>query len=110
MGSNHREAGRLATEHLPARAPLVGTVTGPFRRHVVRSRLHGYEDALRAAIEPGEDLAVEGDWTPAGAAARPGCCWSAIPQLTAIFVHSDMMAIGVLSAVSGGRQLGTATT
>jgi DNA-binding LacI/PurR family transcriptional regulator len=35
-----------------------------------RSRLHGYEDALRAAgLEPGEDLVVEGDWTPHGGAA-----------------------------------------
>ncbi len=48
----------------------IGTITGPFRRQVVRSRLHGYEDALReAGIEPGEDLAVEADWTPGGAAA-----------------------------------------
>ena len=52
-------------------APSVGTylddidIEGLFRRRVTRSRLHGYEDALRAAgLEPSEDLVAEGDWTP----------------------------------------------
>ena len=66
-----------------------------------RSRLHGYEDALRAAgIEPGEDLAVESDWTPGGAAAATRLLLQREPGMTAIFVHSDTMAIGVLSALA----------
>ena len=82
VGSNHRAGARTATEHLIRLGHTpIGTVTGPFRRHVVRSRLHGYEDALRAAgIEPGEDLAVEarldaghrGRRHPAAAGAGPG--------------------------------------
>lgn len=36
-----------------------------FRRRVTRSRLHGYEDALRdAGLEPNEDLVAEGDDIP----------------------------------------------
>lgn len=67
----------------------------------MRSRLHGYEDALRAAgIEPGEDLAVEGDWTPGTAAAATRLLLQRDQEMTAIFVHSDTMAIGVLSALA----------
>jgi len=108
VGSNHRAASRTATEHLIRLGHTsIGTVTGPFRRHVVRSRLHGYEDALRAAgIEPGEDLAVESDWTPGGAAAATRLLLQRDPAMTAIFVHSDTMAIGVLSALAAaGRRV-----
>jgi LacI family transcriptional regulator len=108
VGSNHREGARMATRHLIGLGHTrIGTVTGPFRRHVVRSRLHGYEDALRAAgIEPGEDLAVEADWTPGTAAAATRLLLERDPQMTAVFVHSDAMSIGVLSALSAaGRRV-----
>jgi LacI family transcriptional regulator len=108
VGSNHRDLGRLCTDHLLALGHRgVGTVTGPFRRLVVRSRLRGYEDALRhASIEPGEELVVEGDWTPAGAALATRLLLERCPQLTAIFVHSDVMAIGVYSAAAAtGRRI-----
>jgi LacI family transcriptional regulator len=108
IGSNHRAGGQMVTEHLIRLGhTTIGTVTGPFRRHVVRSRLHGYEDALRAAgIEPGEDLTVESDWTPGGAAAATRLLLQRDPAMTAIFVHSDTMAIGVLSALAyAGRRI-----
>lgn len=108
VGSNHRDLGRMCTEHLLGLGhACIGTVTGPFRRLVVRSRLRGFEDALRqASIEPGEDLVVEGDWTPAGAASATRLLFERRPQLTAIFVHSDVMAIGVYSAAAAtGRRI-----
>src|SRR6202167_802761 len=97
VGSNHRDTGRLAAEHLIALGhTCIGTVTGLFRRRVTRSRLHGYEDALRAAgIEPHEDLVVEGDWSPRGGAEATRLLLERSPSITAIFVHNDMMAIGV---------------
>ena len=102
VGSNHRETGRLATEHLLSLGHrTIGTITGPFRRRVVRSRLHGYEDALRqAAIEPEEDLVVEADWTPGRAAEATRLLLQRQPRITAIFVHNDTMAVGVLSALA----------
>jgi LacI family transcriptional regulator len=102
VGSNHRETGRLATEHLLALGHrTIGTITGPFRRRVVRSRLHGYEDALRqAGIEPEEDLVVEADWTLRRAAGATRLLLQRRPRITAIFVHNDTMAIGVLSALA----------
>jgi LacI family transcriptional regulator len=108
IGSNHRETGRLATAHLIGLGHVsIGTVTGLFRRRVTRSRLHGYEDALRAAgLEPGEDLVAEGDWTPLGGATATRLLLERSPGLTAIFVHNDTMAIGVLSALwRAGRRV-----
>jgi LacI family transcriptional regulator len=108
VGSSHRDTGRLAAEHLTALGhTAIGTVTGLFRRRVTRSRLHGYEDALRVAgLEPSEDLVAEGDWTPEGGAAAARLLLERNPDLTAIFVHSDMMAIGVLSVLwSAGRRI-----
>jgi LacI family transcriptional regulator len=108
VGSNHREVGKVCTQHLLALGhQSVGTVTGPFRRLVVRSRLRGYDDALRqASLEQAEDLVVEGDWTPAGAASATRLLLERHPKLTAIFVHSDVMAIGVYSAVTAtGRRI-----
>ena len=110
IGSNQGETGRLATEHLISHGHRrIGTVTGPFRRRVVRSRLRGYEAALQVAdLEPDEDLVVEADWTPGGAAAATHLLLTRVPETTAIFVHNDAMAIGVLSAVAGtGRRVGT---
>jgi LacI family transcriptional regulator len=101
VGSNHRDTGRLATSHLIALGHrAIGTITGPFRRRVTRSRLHGYEDALRDAdLEPAEELVAEGDWTPKGGAEATRLLLEHSPDITAIFVHSDMMAMGVLSAL-----------
>jgi LacI family transcriptional regulator len=108
VGSNHRETGQLATAHLSGLGHTsIGTVTGLFRRRVTRSRLHGYEDALRdAGLEPCEDLVAEGDWTPRGGAIATRLLLERSPAMTAIFVHSDTMAIGVLSALwQAGRRV-----
>jgi LacI family transcriptional regulator len=108
IGSDHHSAARLATEHLIHLGhQWVGCVTGPFRRRVVRSRLRGYEEALRSAsCSTSEDLVVEADWTPGGAAMATRLLVEREPRVTAIFVHSDVMSIGVYSALSAmGRRV-----
>ncbi len=103
VGSNHRETGRLAATHLLGLGHTsIGTVTGTFRRRVTRSRLQ-----LRdAGLEPSEDLVAEGDWTPRGGATATRLLLERSPGLSAIFVHSDVMAIGVLSALwQAGRRV-----
>ena len=108
VGSNHRETGRLATAHLLALGHTrIGTITGPFGRRVVRTRLHGYQDALREAGRADDErLRVEADWTTGGAAAATRELLDRAPDITAIFVHNDTMAIGVLSALAAaGRQV-----
>lgn len=103
VGSSHRHVGQLATEHLVSLGHTrVATITGPFRRRVVRSRLHGWEAALRAAgLEPDEALIAEGDWSAASGAAALRLLTSHDPGLTAVFVQSDSMALGVLGAAAG---------
>ena len=108
VGSSQSETARLATDHLLRHGHrVIGTVTGPFRRRVVRSRLRGYEASLRAAgIEPNGDLVAEADWTPAGAAGATRLLLNRVPETSALFVHNDAMAIGVLSAVAqSGRRV-----
>jgi LacI family transcriptional regulator len=108
VGSNHREVGRMAVTHLLERGRLViGTVAGPFRRRVVRSRLRGAEEPIhKAGAEVNEDLVVEADWTAAGASVATSLLLQREPQIDAIFVHSDLMAIGVLEAVAAnGRRV-----
>ena len=108
VGSNHRHTGRLATEHLIGHGHRrIGIVAGPLRRRVVRSRLRGYEDTLRdSGPEPEEDLVVEADWTAGSAASATRLLLERERALTAVFVHSDAMAIGVLSALAAaGRRV-----
>lgn len=101
VGSNHRDVGRMATAHLAAVGRRhIATVTGPYRRRVVRSRLRGYEDALReVGLEASEDLVAESDWTPAGGSAAIRLLLEREPRLDAVFVQSDLMAVGVLAGL-----------
>jgi DNA-binding LacI/PurR family transcriptional regulator len=98
IGSDDRQAGRIATEHLLALGHrFIGTITGPYRRWIVRSRLLGYEEALRdAGTAMSEDLVAEADWTPSGGAHALRILLEREPRVTAVFVHNDDMAIGVL--------------
>lgn len=98
IGSDDRQAGRIATEHLIENGHrLIGSITGPYCRRAVRSRLLGYEDALRVAgAVMGEDLVAEADWSAIGGAKAVRILLEREPRMTAVFVHSDEMAIGVL--------------
>jgi LacI family transcriptional regulator len=108
IGSDDRQAGRVATEHLLETGHwVIGSITGPYRRRAVRSRLLGYEDALRdAGAVMSEDLVAEADWSASGGARAARILLEREPRTTAIFVHSDEMAIGVLRELrSLGRRV-----
>ena len=102
--------GRPARHRAPARAratPRSARSPGRSAARSSRSRLHGYEDALRdAGHRARRGPGVEADWTPGGAAAATRLLLQRAPGMTAIFVHSDTMAIGVLSALAAaGRRV-----
>ncbi|HTW99651.1 MAG TPA: substrate-binding domain-containing protein, partial [Acidimicrobiales bacterium] len=55
-------------------------------------------------LEAGEQLVVFADWTAAGAAAATASLLERRRDLDAIFVHSDLMAVGVLDALAAARR------
>lgn len=101
VGSNHFRTGQLATGHLARLGHRrIATVTGPPRRLVVASRLRGYRSVLEARGLPADPhLVEEADWTAAGGHAAAGRLLDRDPSITAIFAHSDLIAVGVLSAL-----------
>jgi LacI family transcriptional regulator len=105
IGSDHAVTGALAAKHLLALGHRdIGTVTGPRERRVVQSRMRGFRAALRAA---GETLPVrrvmEADWTHEGGFIATHRLLAAAPEITAVFVHNDVMAIGALRALAERR-------
>jgi LacI family transcriptional regulator len=99
VGSNHVETGLLATRHLIQHGyRRIGTITGPRSRRVVHSRQRGYEQALQEAGIPFDaGLIEEGNWHVEGGYAAAARLLARSPDLTALFVQNDTMAIGVLS-------------
>ena len=102
VGSDHRVTAKLAAQHLlDLGHQRIGVVSGPRSRQVVRSRQRGFATAMK---ESGHRLldgrVVESDWTYAGGHVAMHALLDADPDLTAVYVHSDVMAVGVLKALS----------
>ena len=92
-------AGQAATEHLLALGHrAVRHVAGPQRWWSARGRVDGWRRALKVAGAD-EKPYLEGDWTP-GSGYRAGQELARNPDLTAVFVANDDMAIGVIRALA----------
>lgn len=108
VGSHQSQTGFIATQHLLELGHWrIGTIVGPKNRRVVQSRLRGYQRALQTmSIEYAPELVEEGNWEVDGGYAAAQCLLKRVPDLTAIFVQNDTMAIGVLSALHNlGRRV-----
>ncbi len=94
---------RMAVEHLVRqRHQRIATITGPPDMIAGQDRLEGYRQALKAHRIPlEEELIVEGDFTENSGMVAMQRLLPASPD--AVFVASDMMAIGALKAL---RQAG----
>ena len=108
VGSDHVRAGLLATGHLlELGRRRIATITGTTTRRVVRSRVRGYARALEGAgiaLDPA--LVEAGDWEVESGHRATIRLLERAPDLDAIFVHNDTMAIGVLSALHArGRRV-----
>src|SRR6266508_5402710 len=101
VGSDHELTGYLATQHLTSRGHrVIASVTGTRGRRVTQSRLRGYRRALEeAGVDVESDLVDEGAWEIAQALAATLRCFERRRDITAVFAHNDVMAIGVLSAL-----------
>lgn len=96
---------RQATEHLLSLGhSTVWHVAGPMGWSSARSRRDSWEATLR---ENGIDAppVLIGDWTPASGYEQ-GRVLAGMPDVTAVFVANDQMAIGAIRALrDGGRRV-----
>ena len=90
---------RMAVEHLIRLGHRrIATITGPLDMIAGQDRLSGYRQALEARGVPvEEDLIVEGDFTEISGMLGMQRLLPASPS--AVFVASDMMAVGALKAL-----------
>jgi LacI family transcriptional regulator len=91
--------GRMAVEHLIRQGhQRIATITGRLDMAHGQDRLEGYRQALKAhRIPVKEELIVEGDYTENSGMVAMQQLLSNSPS--AVFVASDMMAIGALKAL-----------
>ncbi len=95
---DNEAGGRMATEHLLAQGHRrIGHITGPLDWWEARERKAGWEKALAAAGVPqSPELCVEGDWSSISGIEGIAHLRARVPDLTAVFVGNDQMALGVL--------------
>lgn len=89
----------MAVSHLLARGRrTVTTISGPLDMDVARSRLQGWREALeKAGHEVTDRLVASADFTEEGGEAAMRSLLERVPELDAVFVASDVMAVGALA-------------
>lgn len=92
---------RLAIDHLVSLGHrTIGYITSDRQVSTVEDRLIGYRQALEAADLPAQpDLVVRVDASIEEAASATRRMFELRPDVTALFVYNDFMAVGVLSAL-----------
>ncbi|MGW4482905.1 LacI family DNA-binding transcriptional regulator [Amycolatopsis sp. NPDC004368] len=98
---------RLAVSHLVSSGRRrIATIAGPQDQGAPIDRLEGWRKTLvDAGLDP-TDLAEESDFTLAGGARAMAALLDRAPDLDAVFVASDMMAVGALRTLSStGRTI-----
>jgi LacI family transcriptional regulator len=90
--------GRMAVEHLLEQGyRQIGHISGPLDWWESRQRKAGWQDALQAAGVPEADLhCEEGDWSSVSGERAIGRLLANYPQMDAVFVGNDQMALSVL--------------
>ena len=85
----------------------IATITGPHDMIAGVDRFTGYRTALERGGRPVDpDLVAEGDFTEAGGAQAMADLLERVPDVDAVFVASDPMAVGALRALrDAGRRV-----
>jgi DNA-binding LacI/PurR family transcriptional regulator len=98
---NNHEGGYLATRHLIEQGYRhIGMISGPSYEIPCQERGAGWVRALvEAGMPPTTTQIVESDWAPSGGEQSIRKLIDQYPQLDAVFVQNDQMAVGVLSAL-----------
>jgi len=102
---NNQRGGKLATEHLLEQGyQNIGIITGPGNWWEANERLAGWRETVEASgYTDIESLMVEGDWTPPSGDVGLHTLVDRNPEMDAVFVSNDQMALGALQAA---RRLG----
>nr|WP_301184449.1 MULTISPECIES: substrate-binding domain-containing protein [Actinomycetes]WKX07024.1 substrate-binding domain-containing protein [Kutzneria buriramensis] len=97
--SDNAGGAAMAVSHLLARGRrTVTTISGPLDMDVARSRLQGWREALeKAGHEVTDRLVASADFTEEGGEAAMRSLLERVPELDAVFVASDVMAVGALA-------------
>ncbi len=92
--------GRMATTHLLERGYRhIGHISGPLDWWEARQRMAGWRDALReSGFEAGDNQWVEGNWSSASGAQALKKLSEQYPEMEAVFVGNDQMALAVLQS------------
>jgi DNA-binding LacI/PurR family transcriptional regulator len=98
VDNDNVDGARQATEHLVGLGrQVVATVSGPADMSAPLDRLKGYREILGPRFRP--ELVQEGDFSTAGGYAATTALLDRVPELDALFVANDLMAIGALAAL-----------
>lgn len=105
VGADDYEGARQMTQHLlDGGRRRIATITGPLDTSGGVDRLAGYQAALGDAVDPA--LIVSGDYTRQSGEKRMLELLEAAPDLDAVFVASDLMAVGALTVLrQAGREV-----
>ncbi|MFG2590026.1 LacI family DNA-binding transcriptional regulator [Streptomyces sp. NPDC048438] len=94
--ADQRAGAQMAADHLAALGRRrIGTVAGPQDMPAGQVRLTGFLDALEQH-GIGDVVTAEGDFTQSGGASAMRRLLSERPDLDAVFIASDLMALGAL--------------
>jgi DNA-binding LacI/PurR family transcriptional regulator len=104
VDTDNRLGAEIATRHLVTSGRRrIGTIAGPADMIAAVDRLAGWNTALSAAGLPA-DAMEHGDFTTVGGAAAAQRLLARFPDLDALFVANDLMAVGALQALkAAGR-------
>lgn len=94
--------GRMAMSHLlEQRHQRIGHISGPLDWWESRQRLAAWKDALtEAGLDAGECHCVEGNWSSASGALAIEKLFDQYPDMDALFVANDQMALSTLQFFS----------
>jgi LacI family transcriptional regulator len=95
---NNYLGGRLAMSHLLERGyQHIGHISGPLDWWEARQRMAAWKDSLKeAGLEFCEEYSVEGNWSSSSGAQAVEKLLRQYPNLDAIFVANDQMALSVM--------------
>ncbi|MEV0224812.1 LacI family DNA-binding transcriptional regulator [Streptomyces sp. NPDC050704] len=104
--SDNAGGAAAAVDHLLARGRrTIATISGPLDMDVARSRLQGWREALEKAGRDASDRFVaSADFTEEGGEAAMRSLLEQVPDLDAVFVASDVMAVGALAELRRQRR------